>query len=183
MLEEGLGKEKVTEKRVNFWRFLGSLGSHDLSLMREVLGFPEKVTGVSAHHPFYTAIFEFRNRGAGMDTNVGPQYSCTYESGIDAVARFDSHLTVYGENKTVSIHYDTPYIKGLPIKVKVDEIIDGEAVSKEILSSFEDAYTAELQEFWECVVKGRAVKTSVKDALEDLELWEMMLKKHDENES
>lgn len=51
---------------------------------------------------------------------------------------------MYGKNKTVSIQYDTPYIKGLPIKVKFDEINEhGEAVTRGILSSYEDAYTAE----------------------------------------
>jgi predicted dehydrogenase len=172
LLKEALGADGMTEERIEYWRFLGSLGSHDLSLMREVLGNPDSVAGVSVNHPFYTAIFNYRNKS-------GEPFSCTYETGIDAVPRFDSHLTVYGEHKTVTIQYDTPYIKGLPIKVKVDELVDGEAVTREILTTFEDAYTAEMQEMHACFTEGKEIKTSAEDSLDDLRLWQMMLQAHE----
>jgi predicted dehydrogenase len=169
----GSGEGDVTEKKVQYWRFLASLGSHDLSLMREALGFPESVAGVSVNHPFYSAIFNHRNRGGN-----GEAFAVTYESGIDAVARFDAHLAVYGEHKTVSIQYDTPYVKGLPIKVRVDEMVNGEAVTREMLTSYEDAYTVELKEMHECFTKGKEIKTTVEDAMEDLKMWTMMMEKH-----
>ena len=51
----------------------------------------------------------------------------TYESDIviDAAARFDSHLTIYSTGrrmKTVDIQYDILYIRGLLIRVRVDEV-------------------------------------------------------------
>lgn len=64
--------------------------------MREVLGFPEKVVGVSANDPFYSAIMTFRNQD-------GSTYSTTYESVIDGVPDFDAHTAVYGANKRVTI--------------------------------------------------------------------------------
>jgi predicted dehydrogenase len=162
----------ATDKDVKFCRFLGSLGSHDLSLMREAIGFPESVCGVSANEPFYSAIFNYRNKS-------GEPFAVTYESGIDNVPRFDAHLTVYGENKTVSIQYDTPFVKGLPIVVKVDELNEaGEASSREILSSFEDAYTVELKTLYSCFVEGKPIKTTAEDALQDLKLYDMMYKQH-----
>ena len=155
---------------IEYCRFLGSLGSHDLSLMREALGFPESVAGVSANEPFYSAIFNYRNK-------TGEPFAVTYESGIDGVPRFDAHLAVYGEKKTVSIQYNTPYVKGLPIMVKVDELNEhGEAISREILSSFEDAYSAELQEMYKCFVEGKPIKTTAQDAARDLELFDLMYK-------
>ena len=159
------------EEDLKFYRHLGSLGSHDLSLSREVLGFPQSVAGVSVTPPFYSAILNYKeNKG---------DFSLTYETGIDDVARFDSHLTVYGKNKTVSIQYDTPYVKGLAIKVKVDEVNEyGEVISKEILSSYEDAYTAELKEMHACFTEGREIKTSAEDALQDLRLFAMLYKQH-----
>lgn len=172
LLKEALGEDGMTKERIEYLRFLGSLGSHDLSLMREVLGSPESVAGVSVNHPFYTAIFNYTNKS-------GEPFSCTYETGIDGVPRFDSHLTIYGEHKTVTIQYDTPYIKGLPIKVKVDELVDGEAVTREILTTFEDAYTAEMQVMHACFSEGKEIKTSAEDSLNDVRLWEMMLKEHE----
>ena len=171
LLREIFNEHEATEEDVKFCRHLGSLGSHDLSLMREVLGFPESVAGVSVNSPFYSAILNYKtDRGT---------FSLTYESGIDEVARFDSHLTVYGKNKTVSIQYDTPYVKGLAIKVKVDEINDhGEVISKEITSSYEDAYTAELSEMHACFTEGREIKTTAEDALQDSRLFAMLLEQH-----
>jgi predicted dehydrogenase len=172
LLKEALGEKGMTKEQIDYLRFLGSLGSHDLSLMRETLGNPDSVAGVSVNHPFYTAMFNYRNKS-------GEPFSCTYETGIDGVPRFDSHLAVYGEHKTVTIQYDTPYIKGLPIKVKVDELVDGEAVTREILTTFEDAYTAEMQVMHACFTEGSEIKTSAEDALNDLRLWDLMLKEHE----
>ena len=168
LLREAFDGDKAAEEDIKFCRHLGSLGSHDLSLMREVLGFPQSVAGVSVNPPFYSAILNYRtDRGA---------FALTYESGIDEVARFDSHLTVYGKNKTVSIQYDTPYVKGLAIKVKVDEVNEyGEVTSRENLSSYEDAYTAELKEMHACFTEGREIKTTAGDALQDLRLFAMLL--------
>lgn len=89
------GQEITTEKK-NMCHFLGSLGSHDLSLMRETLGSPDKVVGVSANEPFYSAILSFTNQDESP-------YSVTYESGIDGVPVFDAHMSVYGQNKRVTI--------------------------------------------------------------------------------
>ena len=171
LLRETFNEQERTEEDVKFCRHLGSLGSHDLALMREVLGFPESVAGVSVNPPFYSAILNYKtDRGT---------FSLTYESGIDEVARFDSHLTVYGKNKTVSIQYDTPYVKGLAIKVKVDEINEhGEVISKEVTSSYEDAYTAELSEMHACFTEGSEIKTTAEDALQDSRLFAMLLEQH-----
>ncbi|KAH7348954.1 hypothetical protein BKA65DRAFT_397345 [Rhexocercosporidium sp. MPI-PUGE-AT-0058] len=170
LIGEAFPGVSATERQVNYCRFLGSLGSHDLSLMRETFGFPESVAGVSANEPFYTAIFNYKNK-------TGERFAVTYESGIDEVPRFDASLTVYGEKKTVSIQYNTPYIKGLPIFVKVDELNEqGEATSREVLSSFEDAYTAELKDMYTCFALGEPIKTTAEDACRDLELFDLMYK-------
>jgi hypothetical protein len=95
------------------------------------------------------------------------------------VPRFDSHLAIYGERKTVTIQYDTPYVKGLPIIVRVDELVNGEAVSREILTTFEDAYTAEMKEMHACFTEGKEIKTSAEDSMNDLRLWTMMLQVHE----
>lgn len=96
LFAEAFPGQKITDEKRKFCRFLGSLGSHDISLMREALGFPERVAGVSANEPFYSAILDYRNKD-------GSRYSVTYESGIDEVPLFDAHLAVYGAKKRVTI--------------------------------------------------------------------------------
>ena len=41
--------------------------------------------------------------------------------------------------------------------------------------TYEDPFTLEMLEFWECVVEGRSVKSSAEDARGELELWKMIL--------
>jgi predicted dehydrogenase len=175
--QECFPDHSVTPERKKYCRFLNTLGSHDLSLMREAIGSPESVAGVSVNDPFYSAIFSYRNK-------TGEPFSVTYESGLDSVPFFDADLTVYGEHKRVSIKYDTPYVKGLAIKVTVQEVSKaGEVSSRELIASYEDAYTAELQELYESIVKGKPVKTSARDALEDLKLYDLMYQKYNESQA
>ncbi|KFA50646.1 hypothetical protein S40293_04883 [Stachybotrys chartarum IBT 40293] len=170
LFAEAFPGQEITDEKKKMCRFLGGLGSHDISLMRETLGFPDKVVGVSANHPFYSAILSYRNKD-------GSSYSVTYESGIDGVPVFDAHLSVYGAEKRVTIEYDSPYVKGLPINVKVQELNEhGELQHRSVLSSYEDAYTAELQELHECLVGGKEIKTTAQDALQDITLYEMFYK-------
>jgi predicted dehydrogenase len=156
--------EKITPLMTRFCRFLGGLGSHDLSVMRQVLGMPKACTGVSMHAPFFTATFEYEG------------FAVSYESGIDNVPRFDAHLQVYSANKTVKLQYDTPYVKGLAITVTVDEgTVEGGYQQRTMLSSYEDAYTAELKDLHACLTQGIDIRTTVADALQDLEIFRMVL--------
>jgi len=43
-----------------------------------------------------------------------------------------------------------------------------------MLGSYEDAYTAELQELYECLRNGREIKTTAVDAMEELRLYDLM---------
>lgn len=175
LFKEAFPNQEITDEKKKYCRFLGSLASHDISLMRETLGFPESVDGVSANDPFYSAIMTFRNAD-------GSTYSTTYESGIDRVPVFDAHLTVYGDTKRVTIKYDSPYVKGLPIYVEVEEVNEqGEVQRRNVLSSYEDAYTAELQVMYNAFVKGEEIKTTVEDAKKDLQIYDMMYKKWGNN--
>ncbi|KAI5240435.1 NAD(P)-binding protein [Aureobasidium subglaciale] len=174
LLKEAFGGEPTPEQ-VKYARFLGSLGSHDLSLMREALGFPEDVTAVTVNEPFYTATFKCRNKS-------GDPFFVTYESGIDGVPEFDAHLAVYGENKRVTIFYDSPYIKTQkPVLVRVQEVNDaGEVQTREIISSFEDAFATEFQDMHDCLVNGKEIKTSAEDAINELKLYDLMYAKYAE---
>jgi predicted dehydrogenase len=101
ILEDVFG-EDLTPDRIAFCRYLGMLGCHDLSLMRESLGFPDAVSNVAITAPFYSAIFHYTN------SSDGHPFTLVYEAGIDAVPRCDAHLTVYGADKTITVEYDFP---------------------------------------------------------------------------
>lgn len=112
ILEEIFGSEEdITPDRAAFCRFLGTLGSHDLSLMRETLGFPDAVSSVSITDPFYSAIFHYTDESSrvGDGNGDGHPFTLVYEAGVDSVPRCDAHLTVYGARKTVSVEFDFPF--------------------------------------------------------------------------
>ncbi|QIW95127.1 hypothetical protein AMS68_000645 [Peltaster fructicola] len=134
-----------------------------------LLGMPESIGGVSVNDPVYSAMFNYRGPSGS--------FAVTYESGWDDVPDFDAHLAIYGQTKRVTIKYDTPFVKGLPIKVSVQEKTEQGIQTREIISSYEDAYTAELQELYECIVNGKPVKTTASDALQDLQIYDMMYRK------
>lgn len=98
--DAALSPEQAASSRdVSTYRLLGSLGSHDLSAMRELLGMPTRCLAASRSKPdgppFITAIFEYEG------------FTATYETGIDQVADFDAHIEVIGDGKRLKLRYDT----------------------------------------------------------------------------
>lgn len=77
------------------------------------------------------------------------------------------------------VQYDTPYVRALPVTLHITEGggADGGVLKQtSIRKTYEDPYTLELKEFWEFVTEGKPVKTTPKDALEDLELFGMIMR-------
>ena len=155
---------EISEENSRMWRLLGGLGSHDLSAMRELLGMPRACIG--AHlGPFWTALFQY------------PGFAVTYESGIDAVPRFDAHLEVYAREKSVKVQYDTPYVKGLPITMTVCEKDENGGYKETVVrKTYEDPYTIEFKKFYDLVVNGVEVKTTASDVTNDLTIFAMIMK-------
>ncbi|KAF2767805.1 NAD(P)-binding protein [Teratosphaeria nubilosa] len=168
LAEQGLSQDAgvpVTKETETMWSLLGSLGSHDLSVMREALGMPERVLGchLDPTKPFWTVLFQY------------PGFPVLYESGIDDIPRFDAHLEVYAKNKQVIVQYDTPYVKGLPVTMTVRENVDGAYVERLVRKTYEDPYTLEYKELYALVTEGKPVKTTVQDAVNDLKIFRMIM--------
>lgn len=125
--------EDITRDREAFCRFLGTLGGHDLSLIRESLGFPDAVSNISIIEPFYSAMFHYTDNTRGTDH----PFTLVYEAGVDGVPRSDAHLTIYGAKKTLSIEYDFSFSgesESAAVRVVVEEAIS-ESVDVEMLDS------------------------------------------------
>ncbi|KAF7560850.1 hypothetical protein G7046_g3289 [Stylonectria norvegica] len=177
LLEEAWGQplKELSISQMEYATLLATLGSHGLSLMREVLGgLPEGVIASSDNARWYTTMLDYRNQTAPHDP-----FTALFEIGLDHVPRFDSGITIYGDNKTVKICYENPFIKGLGITVEIDEMNEhGEKCHRSVQTSYEDAYTAELRELYECIANGREIKTTAADSLDDLKLFKMMMDKY-----
>ena len=147
------------------YRFLCGLNSHDLSAMRELIGFPQRVAAASVWNEgkFLTAIFEYDG------------YCAVLESGVDAQLRFDAQLEVYGTHRSIRVQYDTPYIRHLPTTLAITETV-GDAFRETVARpNFKDPYTHELEHFHEVVTRGVDPKTTPEDFQEDLRLFGMII--------
>ncbi|KAF9875280.1 oxidoreductase [Colletotrichum karsti] len=146
-------------------RLLGGLGTHDLSAMREIIGMPQSVSGACLTFPgIWSVLFKYDD------------FPVTYESGFNNVPQFDAHIEVYSPNKIVRVNYDTPYVKGLPVTMTIREVVgDGGFQERTIRKTYQDPYTTEFLDLYDCVVNGKQPKTSAADARNDIELFKMIL--------
>lgn len=103
-------------------------------------------------------------------------FTVVYESGVDSIPRFDAHLEVYGGNKSVRVNYDTPYVKGLPVTMRLQENINGEFHETSVRKTYEDPYTLEFKEIYDVMVNGKPVKTTVEDAKQDTAIFKMLVR-------
>ncbi|KAH8548973.1 NAD-P-binding protein [Umbelopsis sp. PMI_123] len=171
MAQEVLGENRASDPiNVKSYRLLAGLSSHDLSLMRELFGgIPKQclAAGRTSTGDFMHALFQY------------PQgFNVMYEVGIDNVPLFDAGIEVFGDSKRVKITYDTPYIKGLPIKVTVQED-DGQGGYKETIlrPTYKDPYTLEMEALYKAIIGKEPIKTTPADAKEDLEIFRQMMDK------
>lgn len=163
MVREAIGAARPDLRSA--YRFLCGLGSHDLSALRELIGFPRRVVAAAQWNGgrFLNVIFAYDG------------FCALFETGVDWQRRFDAHLEVYGPTASLRVQYDTPYIRHLPTTLVLQETI-GEAYQvSELRPTFKDPYTHELETFYDTVVRGVPPKTTPEDFKEDLRLFRMII--------
>ncbi|RED54407.1 Gfo/Idh/MocA family protein [Cohnella lupini] len=163
LMREAIG-EQSPETYAAYGLLLG-LNSHDISAMRELLGVPIGVKAVTSSHGgrFKTAILEFDG------------YHAVFETGVDQQGRFDAHIEVYGESKSLLIQYDTPYLRQLPTTLRIRETIGDSLEETVIRPTYKDAYTCELEYFHQVAATGMPPKTTPEDYVQDLRIFAMMM--------
>lgn len=150
---------------VRAYRLLCGLSSHDLSAMRELLGFPNGVVSATQWNggDFMVVVFAYDG------------YRAMLETGVDDQRRFDAHIEVYAPTRSLRVQYDTPYIRHLPTTLMIRETT-GEAFTERVLRpTFKDPYTHELETFHEVVRGGVTPKTTPEDFMDDLRLFRMIV--------
>ncbi|MGG1555928.1 Gfo/Idh/MocA family protein [Paenibacillus ferrarius] len=163
LMREAIGE--VSDEMYAAYGLLLGLNSHDISAMRELIGMPIGVKAASSWlgGRFKNAIFEYEG------------FNVTFETGIDQQGRFDAHIEVYGENKSVLIQYDTPYIRQLPTTLHINETSGDNFNQSTARTTYKDAYVYELEYFHEVVTKGMSPKTTPEDYLQDLTIFQMIM--------
>lgn len=74
------------------------------------------------------------------------------------------------------VNFDSPYIKGLPTTMTIwEKIGEDRFQGRYVRKTYQDAYTKELMELYDCAIHEKAPKTSAADARNDVELFRMIL--------
>lgn len=162
-LREAIGEASPALQ--NSYRLLGGLSSHDLSAMRELLGMPLGV--VSASHwndgRAIHAVFDYGS------------YQVAFETHVDAQARFDASIEVYGSSKSLRIQYDTPYLRQLPTELHITETIGTALTQSVVRPTLTDPYRVELEHVHGVVCGTETVKTTPEDSRQDLVLFRWII--------
>lgn len=169
-LEESrtLRKELITEavgnlpdKYIRAYRELCGLGCHDLSALRELLGPPRGIVAARTWHGgrFITALLDYGD------------FVAVYEGGIDSQLRFDAHMEFQGESGSLTLRYDTPYIRHFPTQLHTEETDHSVLRRATLRPTLKDPYTEELEYLHRTVSAGVEPKTNVDDFIADLELF------------
>lgn len=169
-LQQAALRDAIGEASPEFQRaymLMLGLSSHDLSAMRELLGMPKRVLYAAARRGgvYLTAAFDYGD------------FVCQFDTGVDAVPRFDAHLEVFGADKVVKVIYDTPYIRNLPTRLVVQSANDLGGVAEEtVLPKWGDPFVAEWQSLHNSIQTGTPPKTGPEDYGQDLALFQEMMR-------
>jgi predicted dehydrogenase len=163
LVREAIGE--APPELVRAYRLLCGLSSHDLSAMRELLGFPQGVISATQWNGGNYLLVVFGYEG----------YRAILETGVDDQRRFDAHIEVYGPTSSLRIQYDTPYIRHLPTTLVVQETVGDAFTERVSRPTFKDPYTHELEAFHEVVTREATPKTTPEDFQDDLRLFRMIV--------
>ncbi len=143
------------------------LGCHTFSAVRELIGAPLKIKSVltSGNGTHFVSLLQYNG------------FIGTYEMINDQeVVQFDAAIEIFQGDRVMKIKYETPYIRWLPHSLEVIESTAADTKTTIYGPDYRDAFETELKHFHECITNGQKPKTSMSDSLEDISLFEQMVK-------
>ncbi|EAR51101.1 Myo-inositol 2-dehydrogenase [Oceanicola granulosus HTCC2516] len=146
------------EKRA--YRTLTGLGCHSLSAMRDLFGMPRRVVSAaqSSGGLVVSALFDYGS------------FLASYEAAVTEVPVFDAGIDVIGQHQRLSLSYDTPYVRYLPTTLTTTSLEGGAGRTVIDGPHFADPFRIELDALHAAITEGAPVRTTLADAMEDLEL-------------
>ncbi|MBD2846850.1 Gfo/Idh/MocA family oxidoreductase [Paenibacillus sp. IB182496] len=137
------------------------LCSHDLAVMRGLLGAPQRVLHSDA--PSDKALLALLDYGEGR--------RCAVEMGMWAgYSWWDEQVVAYGRERIVTIAFKNPYAQYVPTVVQSRHTEHGKPVEARTVASCEEAFRNEWLHFHEVITTGVPLRTPGEDGLADVEL-------------
>lgn len=132
---------------------------HDINVLHGLYGLPEKmVCAESFDGNFVTAMMQYKN-GVNL----------IWESGnLNTMVDWDENITFYGSNKSLELKFPFPYLKNAASLVYIRENYRSSASTRQITTSYDEAFKREWRHFYDCIVNDKPAMTSPEEAREDL---------------
>lgn len=165
-LDRAIGADATDDQRTTYQMMTG-LGCHSFSAVRELFGIPRKIHSVTtaAEGQHVVIVMEFDG------------FLATYELiNTQDVVQFDAAIEIFQKDRKLHIKYETPYIRYQPAHLEVIESTDKDTRTTSYGPDFRDAFQTELTLFAECIATGKQPKTVLEDAVDDLKLFEEIIR-------
>ncbi|MFI2787088.1 Gfo/Idh/MocA family protein [Kitasatospora sp. NPDC018614] len=164
--EFGSAPPGVTEAYMDMF----GVWSHDVNVYRAA--FPEAPASIRAH-------CSPDGRTLTGSLRYADGFQCVFQGSSTSVHRFEESLTVWGEDRTVTLDISNPFLPNAPSTVRIwrDEAPGpggtgrGSAVEETVTGSYQEAFEAQLAHFHACVTTpGLRPLTDAHEALLDTRL-------------
>lgn len=165
-LDRAIGAGATDEQRTTY-QMMAGLGCHSFSAVRELFGTPKKIHSVTtaAGGEQVVIVMEFDG------------FLATYELvNNQDIVQFDAAIEIFQKDRKVHVKYETPYVRYQPASVQVTETVGGDTKTTCYGPDFHDAFQTELNLFADCIVTGKQPKTVLEDAVDDLALFEEIIR-------
>lgn len=159
IIQEAIGSTDARLERL--YSMLLMLCSHDFAVLRGAFGTPTRVVAVNAPES------DFLSATLGYDDGKVVQF----EVGTwTKYAWFQEEITAYGRDEIVACHFPNPYVRYLPTQVRVKSQESDKPVELVWSPSNEEAFRNEWLHFHDCIVNDKALRSTGRDAIQDLQL-------------
>ncbi len=156
VLEQAVGPDPAAQRM--YWSLL--MGStHDLSIIRDLIGQPEDVLYAHVDGSRLLACVSFERAVCTLEWESAGGYDW-----------WDQELTVYGTDRSAVARFPDPYIPYVPTAATVHSLEQGTSAVRRLDVSSEPAFRREWRHFAECIRSGQQPRTTIADGVRDVEL-------------
>ncbi|HXO58837.1 MAG TPA: Gfo/Idh/MocA family oxidoreductase [Candidatus Acidoferrum sp.] len=140
---------------------------HDINLMRGLLGEPARLRFASVGQAAVSIFIEFPQTSASMQ----------WVNLMDGVAQYRQEFSFFSPQQRATLVFPSPFLRNMPTELVLEggSMETSRAWRTAERVSYESAFKRELLEFYDCVTRDRAPRTTAEEAVRDVALCQAII--------
>jgi predicted dehydrogenase len=140
---------------------------HDINLMRGLLGEPARLRFASVGQAAVSIFLDFPQTSASMQ----------WVNLMDGVAQYRQEFSFFSPQQRATLVFPSPFLRNMPTELVLEggSMETSRAWRTAERVSYESAFKRELLEFYDCVTKNRAPRTTAEEAVRDVALCQAII--------